>query len=249
MGLLQATATNVISMVGRRAVPDHPVHGRGDGRAARDVRVDRRRDSGGGRRPGLRAARRRAAWQRRRLSVSARGVPAVRARPADGVPVHLPDGAGGAAVGGRRRGGLRRLPAVRVDRSAAAHPSPDRRGGVRRVDGAAVAQDRGHRPAERGDAGGGARHRRLGDRRRPVQLLAGAGVRLPGQGVRVRRRARLEPGRRVGAGDVQLRRLQPGLQHRRRDHRPGPHRAALDLPVDRDCRRALHADDHRHPRA
>ena len=31
---------------------------------------------------------------------------------------------------------------------------------------------------------GGAAHRRLGDRRRPVQLLAGAGVRLPRQGVR-----------------------------------------------------------------
>ena len=42
MGLLQATATNVISMVGRRAVSHHPVHGGGDERPARDLRVDRR---------------------------------------------------------------------------------------------------------------------------------------------------------------------------------------------------------------
>ena len=63
----------------------------------------------------------------------------------------------------------------------------------------------------------------------------------PAKAFVVRRRAGLEPRRRRGAGDVQLRRLQPGVQHRRRDQGPDAHRAALDLPVDCHRRRALHA--------
>ena len=66
---------------------------------------------------------------------------------------------------------------------AAADASPDRRRGVRGVHGAALAQHRGDRPPRRGDAGGGADHGRLGDRRRPVHVLSGAGVRLPAGGL------------------------------------------------------------------
>ena len=60
---------------------------------------------------------------------------------------------------------------------------PDRRRRLRRLHGAAVAQHRGDRPPRRRDARGGARHGRLGDRRRPVHVLAGAGVRLSARGV------------------------------------------------------------------
>ncbi len=54
--------------------------------------------------------------------------------------------------------------------------------------------------------------------------------------------------RRIRAGDVQLRRLQPGLQHRRRDREPARHDSAVDRPLDLHRCRALHADDDRHPR-
>ena len=58
-------------------------------------------------------------------------------------------------------------------------------------------------------------------------LLAGAGVRLSARGVHVRPLAADERRRGVGAGDVQLRRLQPGLQHRRRD------RESADVTIPR----------------
>ena len=43
---------------------------------------------------------------------------------------------------------------------------------------------------------------------------------FPPEAFTLRRHAAVERRRRVGAGDVQLRRLQPGLQHRRRDQEP-----------------------------
>ena len=122
-----------------------------------------------------------------------------------------------AAVGGWRRGRLCRLPAVRVDRHDAARASPDGRHRVRGDDGAPLAQHRGDRPARGRDARGRARDGRMGHRRRPLHVLAGAGLRLSAGGVHVRSQPAHERGRRVRAGDVQLRRLQPGLQHRRRD--------------------------------
>ena len=96
--------------------------------------------------------------------------------------------------------------------------------GVRGDDGAPVARHRVHWPPGRGDAGRRAGHRRLGDRGGAVHVLAVDGVRLPAAGVRLRRVARHRARRRLGAGDVQLRRLQPGVQHRRGDHgsRPAP---------------------------
>ena len=113
-----------------------------------------------------------------------------------------------------------------------------------RHDGAALSQHPRRRPAVGGDAGDRRPDGRLGDRRRPVAVLAGAGVRLSARGAHARRRAG-DPGRRRrAAGDVQLRRLQQCLQHRRRDPRSEPDRAARDRAVDRPGGGALRRDEH-----
>ena len=70
LGLVEATATNILGDDRRRAVPHDPVHAVVDGRPAHPVRVARRRDPGPLRRSGVRAARRRAARQRRAVSTT-----------------------------------------------------------------------------------------------------------------------------------------------------------------------------------
>ena len=81
-----------------------------------------------------------------------------------------------------------------------------------------------------------------------VQLLAGAGVRLSSRGAQRQPHPAREHRRHLDPGDVQLRRLQPGLLHRRRDHGSRPQHSPLDPALDLHRRRALHADDDRHPR-
>ena len=149
MGLLQATATNIIGMVGRRPVPDDPVHGDRDGRPAHPLRLGVRRRARALRRPRLRGAGRRAARQRRPIRLPARGLPAVRARPADGVHLHLSADARRAAVDRRRRGRVRRLPRLLLDDDDAAAAQPDGGGGLRGRDGAALPRHHGRSAASR----------------------------------------------------------------------------------------------------
>ena len=97
--------------------------------------------------------------------------------------------------------------------------------GVRRHGRPALARHRVHRPPRGRHAGRRPVHCRLGDRRRAVQVLARHGVRFSTPGLHLRRVAGDGTRRGLGAGDVQLRRLQPGVQHRRGDRRSRPYRA------------------------
>ena len=84
----------------------------------------------------------------------------------------------------------------------------------------------------------------------PVHLLAVAGVRLSAAGLRARTRTSRS---RLGAAAVLAMYSYGGynqvcnIGEEIRD--PAPHRAALDPAVDLHRRRALHGDEHRHPRA
>ena len=71
---------------------------------------------------------------------------------------------------------------------------------------------------------------------------------FPPEARRLDARAAARDRRRRPAGDVQLRRLQQRLQHRRGAADAGADAAALDRAVDRHRRRALRGDEHGDPR-
>ena len=95
------------------------------------------------------------------------------------------------------------------------------------------------------DARGRSRDGRVGHRRRALHVLARAGVRLSSGGVHARSQPAHERRSGFRAGDVQLRRLQPGLQHRRGDPRSDAYDSAFHRPLHGARRRALHPHDGR----
>ena len=116
---------------------------------------------------------------------------------------------------------LRRLLPAGVERGA---PPPRRGRRLRAGPLPSLPEHRLGRAALEGDAGARARHHRLGDRGRPHRE-SGTPLVRPAAGFR--RQLLAGARRRGGDRDVQLRRLQPGLQHRRRGEGPGAEHPAL----------------------
>ena len=231
-----------------RTVPDDSVHGRRHGWAPHPLRVGVRSGSGPVRWPRLRGAWRGAPRQRRPVRLPARSLPSVRPRPPRRIRVHLSGDARGPAVHRRRRRRVRRLPRLLLEDHG---PDAAQRGGgspLRRGDRAAVPRHRLDRPPRRADADHRAGDRRLGDCRRRLQRLVVAGVRFSAGGAAVRCRAGSRDRRGGIARDVQLRRLQQRLQHRRRAPGAGEDDAARDRPVDCGGCRPVRRDEHRRPR-